>query len=334
MIKIAINGLGRIGRLVLRAALERGQHFNIVALNTLGNAETICHLINYDSNHGRANINIALKGCNITIGDKLVPMLNIPTPIEIPWGDFDIDVVLECSGKFTNYDQAYSHIVAGAKKVIVSAPCENADRTIVVGVNHHTLKKEDKIISLGSCTTNALAPIAKVIYESFGIETGYVTTIHSYTSDQNIVDSLHNDLRRARAAALSIIPTSTGAASAISLVIPELKGKLHGSAIRVPIANVSLIDFSFLSRKVMNEEMINDAISKAASHDDFKNILGIATSKLVSIDFNHSTYSSIFDPFETKVTSPHFGRVLSWYDNEWAFVQRMLDCCELLKIPS
>jgi glyceraldehyde 3-phosphate dehydrogenase len=326
--KVAINGLGRIGRLVFRAAIER-QEIDIVALNSPGNLETICHLINYDSIHGRFPFSCRVNNNCLIIDDKEIPVFHQKDPSLIAWEG--IDVVLECSGKFNTKDKASAHFSRNVKKIIVSAPCENADKTIIFGVNQLELKLNDNIISIGSCTTNALVPILKILHDNFIITNGYATTIHSYTGDQNIVDNSHNDLRRARSASMSMIPTKTGAASAIALILPELTGKINGSAIRVPTANVSLIDFSFSTQKNMDRDLINNAMSMASS-GYMKNIVGIAEAKLVSIDFNHTNYSSIFDPFETKIVSPNFARILSWYDNEWAFAQRLLDCCNLIRI--
>jgi len=328
--RIAINGLGRIGRLVFRAAIER-REIEVVALNSLGDLETICHLINYDSIHGKSSFPCKISNNHLVVNDKEIPVFHQKDPNLIAWKD--IDIVLECSGKFNTKTKASSHLSKNVKKIIVSAPCDNADKTIIIGVNHEELKSSDNIISIGSCTSNALIPILKILHENFIIENGYVSTIHSYTGDQNIVDNSHDDLRRARAASMSMIPTKTGAASAVSLILPELKGKIDGSAIRVPTANVSLIDFSFSTQKNMDKDLINN-VMYVASINHLKNIIGIAEAKLVSIDFNHTNYSSIFDPFETKVVSPNFARILSWYDNEWAFAQRLLDCCNLVKSMS
>jgi len=325
--KVAINGLGRIGRLVFRAAIER-REIDIVALNSPGDADTICHLINYDSVHGRPSFHCTASNGHLIVNNKRIPIFHQKDPSLIGWKN--VDIVLECSGKFNNKEKASGHLARNVKKIIISAPCENADKTIILGINDDELKPSHNIISIGSCTTNALLPIIKVLDENFTIENGYVTTIHSYTGDQNIVDNSHSDLRRARSAAMSIIPTKTGASSAISLILPKLDGKIDGSALRVPTANVSLIDFSFCTKIPMDKNLVNDAMVKA-SKNHFKDIIGIAEAELVSVDFNHTNYSSIFDPFETKVISPNFARILSWYDNEWAFAQRLLDCCNLVR---
>jgi glyceraldehyde 3-phosphate dehydrogenase len=326
--RVAINGLGRIGRLVFRAAIER-REIDIVALNSPGSLDIICHLINYDSVHGRFPFCCRVDNNCLIVNDKAIPVFHQKDPSLIEWEG--IDLVIECSGKFNSKDKASAHFSRNVKKIIVSAPCENADRTIIFGVNHEDLDPSDNIISIGSCTTNALLPILKILHDNFVITNGYVTTIHSYTGDQNIVDNSHNDLRRARAAAMSMIPTKTGAASAISLIMPELAGKIDGSAIRVPTTNVSLIDFTFSTQQSMDKDLINNTIFEAAS-SYMKNIVSVAEGKLVSVDFNHTSYSSIFDPFETKIVSPNFARILSWYDNEWAFVQRLLDCCKLIQV--
>ncbi len=326
--QIAVNGLGRIGRLVVRAAMNLSD-IKVAAVNSIGEAGTIAHLLNYDSIHGElVNKFQYIDGylCNST---SKVRVYKEDQPANISWGK-EIDVVFECSGKFNSKDLAVQHLASGPKKVIISAPCNNADATIIVGVNDHILKREHNIISVGSCTTNALAPIAKVLNDEFGIECGYVTTVHAYTSDQNILDNSHKDLRRARACALSIIPTKTGAAKSLNLVIPELAGRLDGSAIRVPTPNVSLIDFTFYSKNPITKDYINYVVEKSTA-SNMKNIIAIAQSELVSMDFNNSKFSSIFDPFETKVVGEKFGRVVSWYDNEWGFVNRMLDVCKLCK---
>jgi len=329
MINIAINGLGRIGRLIFRAAMADPE-INIKLVNSPADLETLAHLINYDSIHGRADFTCIAKDGKLVIGEKEIIVSNQRDPALIPAQGLAIDIMLECTGKFTKKSAAAAHLTNGSKKVIVSAPCEEADATIVMGVNHHVLEDVHEVISIGSCTTNALAPVAKVLNNNFGIEYGYVTTIHAYTGDQNIVDNSHSDLRRARAAGMSMVPTKTGAAKALKLVLPELEGKLAGSAVRVPTANVSLIDLVFTAAKETSVEEVNKAI-KVASELEMKNILGIAPTKLVSIDFNHTSYSSIFDPFETSVIGSKLVRVVSWYDNEWAFALRMLDAAKLFK---
>ncbi len=326
MIKIGINGLGRIGRLVLRAALE-DNNIEIALLNTPGSAEVVAHLLKYDSVHGTWNFECDYSEGKININGKKIPISAYKNPLEIPAKN--IDVMLECSGKFNRRQHAEEHLKAGAKKVIVSAPCENADSTIVVGVNDRVLTKEHDVISIGSCTTNALAPIAKIMNDNFGIENGYVTTIHAYTGDQNIVDNSHKDIRRARCASMSMIPTKTGAAEALKLVLPELEGKIFGSAVRVPTPNVSMLDMVLNLSKPASKETINKAINEAAS-GEMKNIISVAKARLVSVDFNHSPYSSIFDPFETYIISERVVRLVSWYDNEWGFAKRMIDAAKLI----
>lgn len=319
--KIAINGLGRIGRLVLRASILRNEA-NIIHINSPSNIHDLAHLIKYDSIHGTFQEECRAEGDYLIIAGKKIKVTHEKDPAKLSWDG--IDIVLECSGKFTKRDLAAAHIKSGAQKVIVSSPCDGADRTVILGVNDHELCPEDKVISIGSCTTNALAPIARVLHSNFVIESGYATTVHAYTNDQNLTDGSHKDMRRARAAGMSMIPTKTGAAESLKLVIPELAGKISGSAIRVPTSNVSLIDFSFHSEKDLSVLEI-EAVMREAADQGMKGILGIAEAALVSVDFNHSSFSSIFDPFETRVVGKRFGRVLSWYDNEWAFAQRMLD---------
>lgn len=331
---IAINGLGRIGRLALRAYASTTpaltpMAISITHINSPGNIHDLAHLIKYDSIHGTFHEECRAEGDHLIIAGKKIKVTHEKDPTKLSWTD--IDIVLECSGKFIKRDLAAAHIRSGAKKVIVSSPCEDADRTIILGINHHELKTSDEVISIGSCTTNALAPIAKVLHGNFGIESGYATTVHAYTNDQNLTDGSHKDMRRARAAGMSMIPTKTGAAESLKLVIQELAGKISGSAIRVPTSNVSLIDFSFYSEKDLSVLEIEAAMREAAD-GYLKDILGIAEAALVSVDFNHSSFSSIFDPFETRVVGKRFGRVLSWYDNEWAFAQRMLDVAEIFGI--
>lgn len=326
MIKIGINGLGRIGRLVLRAALE-DKDVEIALINTPASSEVVAHLLKYDSIHGIANFECDYSEGGVNINGKKIPIFSCRDPLELSSGN--IDVMLECSGKFNKRTEAASHIKAGAKKVIVSAPCENADRTIVMGVNHNSLSSEHDVISIGSCTTNALAPIAKIINDNFSIENGYVTTIHAYTGDQNIVDNSHKDIRRARCAGMSMIPTKTGAAEALKLVLPELEGKIFGSAIRVPTPNVSMLDMVFNLSKPASKETVNKVINEAAN-GEMRDIISVAKAKLVSVDFNHSPYSSIFDPFETCIISDKTIRLVSWYDNEWGFAKRMIDAAKLI----
>lgn len=332
-IRIAINGLGRIGRCVTRAIFEDARYSNIelVAVNGPAPIETQVHLLKYDSIHGRFSKSVESAEGSLIIDGKLVKLFGERDPKKLPWGDLKIDVVLECTGAFTKYDDAAQHIIAGAKKVILSAPAkEDSVRTIVFGVNDEMLQEDDKVISVGSCTTNCLAPIAKALNDAVGIEKGFMTTIHAYTNDQNIVDNSHKDLRRARACAMSMIPTSTGAAKALGLVLPELKGKLDGGAVRVPTANVSMVDLNFIAKKDTTKEEINDAMRKAAM-GKMKNILQIVEEPLVSIDFNHNSYSSCFDTTQTKVIGGNMVKVASWYDNEWGFSQRMLDVASIIK---
>ncbi len=332
-IRVAINGLGRIGRCVTRAIFEDSKYSNIelVAVNGPAPAETQKHLLKYDSIHGRFSKSVEIDAEFLVIDGKKVRLFGERDPKKLPWADLKIDVVLECTGAFTQYADAHQHVDAGAKKVIISAPAkEDSVKTIVYGVNDEMLKPEDKVFSVGSCTTNCLAPIAKAINDAVGIEKGFMTTIHAYTNDQNVVDNSHKDLRRARACAMSMIPTSTGAAKAIGLVLPELKGKLDGGAIRVPTANVSMVDLTFIAKRETSKEEINEAVRKAAA-GRMKEVLQIVDEPLVSIDFNHTGFSSCFDTTQTKVMSGNFVKVASWYDNEWAFSLRMLDVTNLLK---
>lgn len=331
-LKIGINGLGRIGRCVLRAAFEEGAHqrdFEVVAVNGPAAIETHAHLLKYDSVHGRFGHTVETEGEDvIRIAGKPVKLTRLKDPKQIPWGSMGVDIVLECSGKFNKRAEAAQHLEGGAKKVLISAPAEDADSTIVFGVNNAMLKKDHKVVSVGSCTTNALAPVAKVLHEAFSIESGFMTTIHAYTGDQNLVDNSHKDLRRARSAAMSMIPTSTGAAKTIGLIIPELKGKLDGVAIRVPTPNVSLVDLTFTAKRDTTKDEINDALKKAAN-GSLKNVLEASSEKLVSIDYTHTPYSSIVDLTGTYVTGGKLCRVASWYDNEWGFSNRMLDVAKL-----
>ena len=325
MIKIGINGFGRIGRLILRALLENYKDkIQVVAINDLGSIETNAHLIKYDSTHGTLNHDVKTSKDGFEISNQKIKVFAEKDPGKIPWGKVGADVVLECTGIFLDKSSAQNHIKGGAKKVIISAPAKEVDFTIVQGVNSKELKKDHNIISNGSCTTNCLAPVAMVLENNFGIEYGYMTTIHSYTGDQKLLDTLHKDLRRARATEGAMIPTSTGAAKALSLVLPSLKGKLDGTAIRVPTPNVSLIDFTVVTKKEVSAETINDTMLKA-SQSNLKGILGINKKPLVSKDFNHDPHSSIFDVTQTQVIKGKFSRVLSWYDNEWGFSNRMCD---------
>jgi glyceraldehyde 3-phosphate dehydrogenase len=328
-IKIGINGLGRIGRCVLRALLEsNAQDIELVAVNGPAAIDTHIHLLKYDSVHGRFPGSIAAQGEDLSINGKTIRLFHHKDPKMIPWGELGVDMVLECTGKFNKREDAAQHLVSGAKKVLISAPANDADATIVYGVNNAMLKKEHQVVSVGSCTTNGLAPVAKTLNDAIGIESGFMTTIHSYTGDQNLVDGSHKDLRRARAAALSMIPTSTGAAKALGLVLPELKGKLDGVAIRVPTPNVSLIDLCFTAKRDTTKDEVNAALTHAAE-GPLKGILGTSTEPLVSIDYTHTECSSIADLTGTHVTGPRLCRVASWYDNEWAFSHRMLDVARL-----
>lgn len=322
-IKIAINGFGRIGRGVLRALIESGDSdIQVVAINDLSPNDHLVHLLKYDSVHGRLNAEVSLDGDTMKVGDQSIRLTAIRDPQELPWSD--IDIAYECTGIFTAKDKAELLLKSGAKRVLVSAPGANADKTIVFGVNDDKLTANDIIVSNASCTTNCLAPVAKVLDDAFGIKTGYMTTIHAYTGDQPTHDTNHKDLYRARAAALSMIPTSTGAARAISLVLPHLKGKLEGSAIRVPTANVSMVDLVINTNKPATVEAINNAV-KAAAEGPLKGVLGYEEAPLVSADFNHDPHSSVFAPAQTSVTEEGLVRVVSWYDNEWGFSNRMLD---------
>jgi len=325
MVKIGINGFGRIGRLILRALLENYKgKLQVVGINDLGSVEANAHLIKYDSTHGILNHDVKTTKDGIQIGDQNIKVYAERDPAKLPWSKIGADVVLECTGFFLDKPSAGKHIQAGAKKVIISAPAKEVDFTLVQGVNSKELKKNHNIISNGSCTTNCLAPVAMILEKNFGITYGYMTTIHSYTGDQKLLDTLHKDLRRARATEGSMIPTSTGAAKAMSLVLPSLKGKLDGTAIRVPTPNVSLIDLTVVTEKEVTPETINEAMSKAANNE-LKGILEINKKPLVSKDFNHNPHSSIFDATQTQVVKGKFSRVLSWYDNEWGFSNRMCD---------
>lgn len=324
--KVAINGFGRIGKLVFRAFLEKNlKGVEIVAINELGSLDSSLHLMQFDSIHGRLPVEIKKTSKGLKYKNKEIKFFSERDPKNLPWKQLKVDVVLECSGVFASKERASSHLIAGAKKVIISAPGSNVDATIVQGVNNNILKSTHNVISNGSCTTNCLAPVAMVLDKNVGIESGFMTTIHSYTGDQRTVDQTHSDLRRARGAAISMIPTSTGAAKALSLVLPKLKGRLDGTAIRVPTPNVSLIDFTFTSKKKTSVEKINDFVSKAAKSKQLKNILTTNNLPLVSIDFNHNSSSSVFDLTQTQVINQKFCRVLSWYDNEWGFSNRMID---------
>ena len=326
-IRLGINGFGRIGRLVMRALLESGRksEIEIVAINDLSPPSMHAHLLKYDSVHGILNKEISFSDHHIDVGYGPIQILKTPKPEELPWKELGIDLVLECTGRFATKAGGELHLQAGAPKVLISAPADGVDLTVVYGVNHDKISPSHTIISNASCTTNCLAPVAFVLNQALGIEKGYMTTIHSYTGDQSLVDMTHSDPRRARAGALSMIPTSTGAAKAVGLVMPELKGKLDGTAIRVPTPNVSMIDFKFISKKNTTVEEVNSAILKAAASERLKGILTTNSAPLVSHDFNHNPASSIFDLTQTQVIEGNLVRVLSWYDNEWGFSNRMLD---------
>ena len=324
-VRVAINGFGRIGRNVVRAIIESGRKdIDIVAVNDLGPVETNAHLLRYDSVHGRFPHEVKVSGDTIDAGRGPIKVTAARDPEQLPWKELGIDIAMECTGIFTAREKAAAHLDAGAKRVIVSAPSKGADLTVVYGVNHDKLTKEHKVISNGSCTTNCLAPVAHVLNKTVGIEKGFMTTIHSYTGDQPTLDKLHKDLYRARAAALSMIPTSTGAAKAVGLVLPELAGKLDGVAIRVPTPNVSVVDFTFIAKRPVTPEEINEEI-RSAANGPMKGILGYTDEKLVSHDFNHDSHSSIFHTEQTRVMDETFVRILSWYDNEWGFSNRMAD---------
>jgi glyceraldehyde 3-phosphate dehydrogenase len=330
-VRVAINGFGRIGRLVLRAAYEtKCEDVEIVAINDLGPVATNAHLLKYDSVHGRFPAEIGTGDSWMDIGRGKIVVTAERDPAQLPWRDLGVDVALECTGIFTKRAAAARHLEAGAKRVIVSAPAEGADLTIVLGVNDDALTPEHTVVSNASCTTNCLAPVAYVLQRGIGIERGYMTTIHAYTGDQTTIDTLHNDLRRARAAALSMIPTSTGAAKAVGLVLPELKGKLDGTAIRVPTPNVSLIDFKFDAARDTLREEINALMEEAAESTRLRGILGINRAPTVSVDFNHDPHSAIFDVTQTQVLDKRFVRILAWYDNEWGFSNRMVEAAAYL----
>ena len=325
-LRVAINGFGRIGRNVLRAIYEsKRTDIEVVAINDLGPVETNAHLLRFDSVHGRFPGEVIVKGDTIDIGRGPIKVTAVKNPAELPHKEMGIDIALECTGIFTARDKAAAHLAAGAKRVLISAPGEGADLTVVYGVNHIKLTKDHLVVSNASCTTNCLAPIAKVLNEFVGIEKGFMTTIHSYTGDQPTLDTMHKDLYRARAAALSMIPTSTGAAKAVGLVLPELNGKLDGTSIRVPTPNVSVIDLKIVAKNQTTKDEINAAMKKAAESNDLKGILGVTDQPNVSSDFNHDSRSSIFHLDQTKVMDGNLVRVMSWYDNEWGFSNRMAD---------
>ena len=324
-VRVAINGFGRIGRLVMRAIIEsRRNDIQVVGVNDLGPVETNVHLLKYDSIHGRLDIDVTVDGDIMDVGQGPVKVTAERDPAKLPWTDLGVDVTLECTGLFNDRQSAAQHMTAGAGKVLISAPAKAVDLTVVFGVNHDKLTRDHTVVSNASCTTNCLAPVADVLNRAVGIEKGFMTTIHAYTGDQRMVDTLHADLRRARAAALSMIPTSTGAARAVGLVLPELDGKLDGTAVRVPTANVSMIDLTFAAGRSTSIEEVNTAIVEAA-RGRLKGVLGTVDEPLVSVDFNHNPLSSIFDLSQTQVVGGDFVRVLSWYDNEWGFSNRMAD---------
>ena len=324
-VRVAINGFGRIGRNVLRAILESGRtDIEVVAINDLGPVETNAHLLRFDSVHGRFPHKVVVKGDTIDVGRGPIKVTAEREPAKLPHRDMKVDVALECTGIFTTKEKAATHLTAGAKRVLVSAPCDGADLTVVFGVNHDKISKSHLVLSNASCTTNCLAPVAMVLNDAVGIDKGFMTTIHAYTGDQPTLDTMHKDLYRGRAAALSMIPTTTGAAKAVGLVLPELNGRLDGTSIRVPVPNVSVVDFKFVAKKKTSVAEINEAILKA-SYGVLKGILGTTDQPNVSMDFNHDPHSSVFHLDQTKVMDGTLVRVLSWYDNEWGFSNRMSD---------
>jgi glyceraldehyde 3-phosphate dehydrogenase len=324
-VRVAINGFGRIGRNVLRAIAESGRKdIEVVGINDLGPVETNAHLLRFDSVHGRFPGTVTVEGDSISLGNGKIKVSAEGDPSKLPWKELGVDIAMECTGIFTARDKASAHLTAGAKRVLVSAPADGADMTVVYGVNHDKLTKDHLVVSNGSCTTNCLAPVAKILNDVVGIETGFMTTIHAYTGDQPTLDTMHKDLYRGRAANLSMIPTSTGAAKAIGLVLPELKGKLDGVAIRVPTPNVSVVDLKIIAKRKTNAKEINEAMKRAASQE-LKGILATTDAPNVSIDFNHDPRSSIMALDQTKVMDGNFVSVLSWYDNEWGFSNRMGD---------
>jgi glyceraldehyde 3-phosphate dehydrogenase len=325
-VRVGINGFGRIGRNILRAIAESGRKdIEVVGINDLGPVETNAHLLRFDSVHGRFPGTVTVDGDTISLGGNKIKVTAERDPSKLPWKDLGIDIAMECTGIFTSKDKASAHLTAGAKRVLVSAPADGADATIVYGVNHDTLTREHLVVSNGSCTTNCLAPIAKVLNDLVGIERGLMTTIHAYTNDQRILDQIHKDMRRARAAAMSMIPTTTGAARAVGEVLPELKGKLDGSSIRVPTPNVSVVDLTFTPKRDTSLDEVNGALRAASESGPLKGILAYSEEPLVSIDYNGNPASSTVDSLETAVLEGKLVRVLSWYDNEWGFSNRMVD---------
>jgi len=329
-LKVAINGFGRIGRLTLRSIVERKvDNIEVVAINDLGDLKTNLHLLRYDSVHGILDTSFTVNNENIEIDKHNIQFLSEANPEKLNWKELEVDLVIECTGFFTKRSDAEKHINSGAKRVLISAPAENPDLTVVYGINHQKINDNHKIISNGSCTTNCLAPLAHLIDDSIGIKSGYMTTVHSVTGDQKTIDTVHKDLRRARNSLISIIPTSTGAARAVSEVLPKLKGKLDGSAIRVPTVNVSLVDLKFVSEQQTNTEELNNLFI-SAEKNHFKKIIQTTKEPLVSNDFNHNPHSSIVDLNETKVINGNFCRILAWYDNEWGFSNRLVDMAIIL----
>lgn len=325
-VKVAINGFGRIGRLVMRAIFENAREgIEVVAINDLADAESNAMLFKRDSVHGRFEGEVRAEGSDLIVNGKRIRVTAERDPAKLPWGELGVDIALECTGLFTDADKASAHLTAGAKKVLISAPAKGVDLTVVYGVNHDKLKPEHRIVSNASCTTNCLAPVAKVLHEAIGIERGLMTTIHSYTNDQKILDQIHKDMRRARAAAMSMIPTTTGAARAVGEVLPELKGKLDGSSVRVPTPNVSVIDLTFVPSRDTTVEEVKGALKAAAESGPLAGILDYTEEPVVSIDFNHCPASSTVDSLETAVLEGKLVRVVSWYDNEWGFSNRMVD---------
>jgi glyceraldehyde 3-phosphate dehydrogenase len=331
-IRVGINGFGRIGRLVMRAFMENRAAYPeiaLVAINDIGDPEVNAFLLQHDSVHGPCPQEVRYQNSSLQIEGAEVQMLSAKDPAALPWRDLQVDIVLECSGHFTAKEKSLPHLQAGAKRVLISAPADGVDFTVAYGVNHQQIKADHVVISNSSCTTNCLAPVAHVLHNAVGIECGYMTTVHSFTSDQRLVDSWHSDVRRARAASVSMIPTSTGAARAIGKIIPELNGLLDGTAIRVPSPNVSLIDFKFIAKRPINVQEINDFMQETAQ-GELKGVLQVTDLPLVSIDFNHNPHSSIFDLTQTQVVGERLGRILSWYDNEWGFANRMLDVARIM----
>jgi glyceraldehyde 3-phosphate dehydrogenase len=332
-IRVAINGFGRIGRNVLRALYESEKNYDlkIVAINDLGDANINAHLLKYDTAHGRFNAQVENTQDSIIVNGDVIAVTSERNPADLPWKELEIDVVFECTGVFQSKEQAIAHVEAGAKKVIISAPAKNVDATIVYGVNENDITSDMTVISNASCTTNCLAPFIKVLHDELGVESGLMNTIHAYTNDQRLSDVYHTDLRRARAAAMSMIPTKTGAAAAVGLVVPELAGKVDGLAVRVPTINVSLVDLTFIANRDTTVEEVNSIIKNAvAKGGSLAEVLAVNEEPLVSIDFNHNAYSSNFDATETRVSGGRLVKVMSWYDNEWGFSNRMLDNAVLL----